>query len=66
VDGERAPSLAARGSSCVFLFQDLGTTQRDMHLSPSTIVSTIQLLETTIEDPRFARGEIVEAAGKSG
>jgi site-specific recombinase XerD len=46
--------------------QDLGTTQRYMHLSPAAIVSAIQLLETTIPDELVGRGEIMEAAGKSG
>ena len=46
--------------------QDLGTTQRYMHLSPSAIVSAIQPLETTTSDEFQSRGEITEAAGKSG
>jgi len=35
--------------------QDLGTTQRYMHLSPASLDATIRLLDR--------RGEIVEAAG---
>jgi hypothetical protein len=46
--------------------QDLGTTQRYMHLSPAANVSAIQLLETTIPDELLSRGETMEAAGKSG
>jgi integrase len=45
--------------------QDLGTTQRYMHLSPAAIEAAIRLLETRSSDLRSANGEIVEAAGKS-
>ncbi len=43
--------------------QDLGTTQRYMHLSPAALDAAIRLLETDRHEPR-GRGEIVEAAGK--
>src|SRR5262249_16295735 len=43
--------------------QDLGTTQRYMHLSPAAIEAAIRLLETTSIDRPQASGEIVEAAG---
>jgi hypothetical protein len=38
--------------------QDLGTTQRYMHLSPAALDGAIRLLET--QDPASAHGEIVE------
>jgi len=44
--------------------QDLGTTQRYMHLSPAAIEAAIRLLETTSTDRPQASGEIMEAAGK--
>jgi site-specific recombinase XerD len=44
--------------------QDLGTTQRYMHLSPAAIEAAIRLLETTSGDRPYGIGEIVEAAGK--
>ena len=43
--------------------QDLGTTQRHMHLSPAAIEAAIRLLETTSTDRPQAIGEIMEAAG---
>lgn len=43
--------------------QDLGTTQRYMHLSPAAIEAAIRLLEASSDSPPFGRGEIVEAAG---
>jgi integrase len=43
--------------------QDLGTTQRYMHLSPAAIEAAIRLLETKGDSGPIARGEIVEAAG---
>jgi integrase len=43
--------------------QDLGTTQRYMHLSPAAIDGAIRLLETTSPDRPQRNGEIVEAAG---
>ncbi len=43
--------------------QDLGTTQRYMHLSPAAIQAAIQLLETSSEDRPHGDGEIMEAAG---
>ena len=46
--------------------QDLGTTQRYMHLSPAAIEGAIALLEARSNDRASASGEIVEAAGKSG
>ena len=46
--------------------QDLGTTQRYMHLSPAAIQSAIRLLEDSSEDRPHGDGEIVEAAGKRG
>src|SRR5438046_8262785 len=48
--------------------QDLGTTQRYMHLSPAALDAAIRLLDGVGgEPPRWPveRGEIVEAAGKS-
>jgi site-specific recombinase XerD len=44
--------------------QDLGTTQRYMHLSPAAIEAAIRLLETRSADRPQGSGEIVEAAGK--
>jgi len=44
--------------------QDLGTTQRYIHLSPAAIEAAIRVLETTSIDRPRASGEIVEAAGK--
>ena len=44
--------------------QDLGTTQRYMHLSPAALDAAIRLLETGTDKP-CGRGEIVKAAGKS-
>jgi hypothetical protein len=43
--------------------QDLGTTQRYMHLSPAAIDAAIRLLETTSADRPLGSGEITEAAG---
>jgi integrase len=43
--------------------QDLGTTQRYMHLSPAAIDAAIRLLETTSTDRPHRNGGIVEAAG---
>jgi len=40
--------------------QDLGTTQRYMHLSPAAIDAAIRLLETTSPDRPAGSGEIVE------
>lgn len=49
--------------------QDLGTTQRYMHLSPAAVDAAIRLLDGPAEaghyDRKTGRGEIVEAAGKS-
>ncbi len=42
--------------------RDLTTTQRYMHLSPAALDAAIGLLDEPA--PRFARGRIVEAAGK--
>jgi integrase len=44
--------------------QDLGTTQRYMHLSPAAIEAAIRLLERRFADRPQGSGEIVEAAGK--
>jgi site-specific recombinase XerD len=44
--------------------QDLGTTQRYMHLSPAALDAAIQLLNGPGIRP--VRGDIVEAAGKEG
>jgi len=46
--------------------QDLGTTQRYMHLSPAALDAAIRLLETPMESGTQARGEIVEAQGTKG
>jgi len=43
--------------------QDLGTTQRYMHLSPAALDAAIRLLETPVENGPLGRGEIVEAQG---
>ena len=40
--------------------QDLATTQRYMHLSPSAIDAAIRLLDEPV--PLFARGDILETA----
>jgi site-specific recombinase XerD len=44
--------------------QDLATTQRYMHLSPAALDAAIRLLDGP--PAVLGRGEIVEAAGKSG
>jgi site-specific recombinase XerD len=44
--------------------QDLGTTQRYMHLSPAALEAAIELLDGVGSSAR--RGRIVEAAGISG
>jgi len=46
--------------------QDLGTTQRYMHLSPAAIDAAIRLLETTSTDCPYGGGEIMEVAGTEG
>src|SRR3954468_23302358 len=46
--------------------QDLGTTQRYMHLSPAALDAAIRLLETPGERDPHTRGGIVEAPGKPG
>jgi Phage integrase family len=46
--------------------QDLGTTQRYMHLSPAALDAAIRLLETGTDASSCSRGEIVEAAGTVG
>ena len=49
--------------------QDLGTTQRYMHLSPAALDAAIRLLDDVGGDPSkwgLRRGEIEEAAGKQG
>jgi integrase len=46
--------------------QDLGTTQRYMHLSPAALDAAIRLLETPVESGTKVRGEIVEAQGTRG
>ena len=38
--------------------QELGTTQRYMHLSPAALDDAIRLLE--LHQPRFSRGDILE------
>ena len=43
--------------------QDLGTTQRYMHLSPAALDAAIRLLERPVENEPRGRGEIVEAQG---
>jgi integrase len=43
--------------------QDLGTTQRYMHLSPAALDAAIRLLETPVENGPLGRGGIVEAQG---
>jgi site-specific recombinase XerD len=43
--------------------QDLGTTQRYMHLSPAALDAAIRLLETPVEKGPLGRGGIVEAQG---
>ena len=60
--------LAMRGAPVTAIqelagHQDLGTTQRYMHLSPAAIESAIRLLETTSAGWPHTSGEIVEAAG---
>jgi len=47
-------------------YQDIGTTQRYMHLSPAALDAAIRLLETPVENGTHARGEIVEAQGTRG
>lgn len=42
--------------------QDLGTTQRYMHLSPAALEAAIRLLDAAIE----SRGGIMEASGTRG
>jgi hypothetical protein len=44
--------------------QDLMTTQRYMHLSPTALEAAIRLLDRPGMSP--VRGEILEAAGKQG
>jgi hypothetical protein len=44
--------------------QDLGTTQRYMHLSPAALDAAIRLLEDSAEGRRPNRGEIVEASAE--
>ena len=49
--------------------QDLGTTQRYMHLSPAALDAAIRLLDDGGGAPSkwpLQRGEIEEAAGKQG
>ena len=46
--------------------QDLGTTQRYMHLSPAALDAAIRLLETPVENGIKVGGEIVEAQGTRG
>jgi site-specific recombinase XerC len=46
--------------------QDLGTTQRYMHLSPAALDAAIRLLETGTATARLAVEKTVEAAGTSG
>lgn len=46
--------------------QDLGTTQRYMHLSPAALDAAIRLLEDPLGDRTQSRGEIVEAQGTRG
>jgi integrase len=57
---------AARAIQELAGHQDLGTTQRYMHLSPAALDAAIRLLETPVESGIKVGGEIVEAQGTSG